>query len=166
MIDPKFNNLPAGVAAEDETDAENTGAQSGAGATRPRRGYSISETIAGDSVLSVGARGVDTSGVTTGAGAAAGMSNVTPGSHGESPAPNIVPGARGSGTTVRGTTGTDESGSIELDRDAVFSDEEISARAYDCWCRRGRPSGSPHVDWDQAIQELRAERLHRRSASA
>ena len=35
---------------------------------------------------------------------------------------------------------------------------EISARAYDCWNRRGCVEGNPEEDWYQAEEELRAER--------
>lgn len=36
--------------------------------------------------------------------------------------------------------------------------EEIAARAYQCWQERGDAPGSPEADWQQAEQELRAER--------
>jgi hypothetical protein len=34
--------------------------------------------------------------------------------------------------------------------------EEIRQRAYELWCQRGRPHGSPDQDWHRAEQELRA----------
>jgi len=36
-----------------------------------------------------------------------------------------------------------------LDRD------ETAARAYELWCERGCPTGSPEVDWFRAEEELR-----------
>jgi hypothetical protein len=36
--------------------------------------------------------------------------------------------------------------------------EEIAVRAYDIWCRRGRPDGSAQEDWFQAERELGAAR--------
>lgn len=35
--------------------------------------------------------------------------------------------------------------------------EEIAARAYQCWQERGGAAGSPEADWQRAEQELRAE---------
>lgn len=31
---------------------------------------------------------------------------------------------------------------------------KIAARAYDLWQQRGKPEGSPEIDWRQAEQEL------------
>lgn len=36
------------------------------------------------------------------------------------------------------------------------SHEEIERRAYDSWEARGRPFGSPEVDWFEAERELSA----------
>jgi hypothetical protein len=36
--------------------------------------------------------------------------------------------------------------------------EQIEERAYYLWEQRGRPEGSPEVDWERAEQELRGER--------
>lgn len=36
--------------------------------------------------------------------------------------------------------------------------EEIAARSYQCWQERGDAPGSAEADWQQAEQELRAER--------
>lgn len=36
--------------------------------------------------------------------------------------------------------------------------EEIAARAYQCWQERGDAPGSSEGDWQQAEQELRAEK--------
>ncbi|HEX4809046.1 MAG TPA: fasciclin domain-containing protein [Bryobacteraceae bacterium] len=35
--------------------------------------------------------------------------------------------------------------------------EEIAARAYQCWHERGCPHGSPEVDWHRAVEELRSQ---------
>lgn len=45
----------------------------------------------------------------------------------------------------------------EMQRDDP-THEEIAARAYQCWQERGDAPGSPEADWQQAEQELRAER--------
>ena len=39
--------------------------------------------------------------------------------------------------------------------------EEIEERAYYLWEQRGRPEGSPEVDWERAERELRGERADR-----
>ena len=168
MIDPKFNKLPS----EETEDLENipeselTPQQRAARAARPRTGLSINDTIAADANLSVGSRGVDTSGVRSGSGAGSGMTNVTPGNPGESPAPNVIPGARSSGMTPRGSTGTDEIPTTRLDEGYGPTDDEIAARAHQCWHERGCPIGSPEVDWHRAEQELRVERERRKAAVA
>jgi Protein of unknown function (DUF2934) len=35
--------------------------------------------------------------------------------------------------------------------------EKIATRAYDKWCKRGRPHGTEKQDWFEAEMELRAE---------
>jgi hypothetical protein len=35
--------------------------------------------------------------------------------------------------------------------------EKISMRAYEKWCKRGRPHGSSQQDWYEAEAELRSE---------
>jgi len=35
--------------------------------------------------------------------------------------------------------------------------EQIEQRAYQLWEQRGRPSGEPEVDWEQAERELRSK---------
>ena len=35
--------------------------------------------------------------------------------------------------------------------------EKIAARAYEKWCKRGRPHGSDQQDWKEAEAELRSE---------
>lgn len=37
-----------------------------------------------------------------------------------------------------------------------FSDAEIAPLAYELWCGRGRPAGSPDEDWFNAEAQLRA----------
>lgn len=96
MIDPKFNEIPPDVElADDNLTAEEREARM---RQTPVRGLSINDTIARDANLSVGARGVDTSGAAAGAGAGAGSTSLTP-ADSDSPAPQIVPGARGTGMT-------------------------------------------------------------------
>jgi hypothetical protein len=35
--------------------------------------------------------------------------------------------------------------------------DKIAMRAYDKWCKRGRPHGSDKLDWIEAEKELREE---------
>jgi hypothetical protein len=35
--------------------------------------------------------------------------------------------------------------------------EKIAMRAYEKWCKRGRPHGTDKQDWTEAEKELRAE---------
>ncbi len=112
MVDPKFNALP--TAPESDLEDEEGSAPGAGRGTKPRRGLSINDTIAAGADMSVGSRGVDTSGTAVGAGAGAGTTFVTPQDTG-SPAPNIVSGARGSGTTPRGDTATDQTATTRLD---------------------------------------------------
>lgn len=161
MFDPKFNEIPA----EDQGDTESsTSTALRRGGAQPRRGLNITETVAGDTMLSVGGQGVNVSGVQSGAGAGAGASTVTPGGRGESPAPNIVPGSSSTGTTPLGETQSAKGlgSSLKLDQP---THEEISARAYAYWCERGYPEGSAEEDWDRAERELLEER-HARAKTA
>lgn len=174
MIDPKLNDIPvnrSGVAAE-TIERESNDTQQTERSRRGRTGLSINDTIAGDSNLSVGSRGVDTSGVSSGSGAGAGASFLTPTNEGGSPAPNVVPGVRGTGTTLRADGGADQSPTLGLDQDAASSEQfaagdnyEVAARAFQCWHERGCPEGSPEVDWHRAEQEIR-ERQNSRAAVA
>ena len=168
MIDPKLNKVPVDKRADaDEVPAsELSPEERAAGARRPRPGLSIKDTVAGETVLSVGAPGVNVSGVAAGAGAGAGMTSVTPAERGESPAPNIVPGGRSAGTTPLGTTGVDRSPTTRLDEGGSLTEDEIAARAYRCWHERGCPEGSPEVDWCRAEEELRKEREKQRRSTA
>ena len=158
MTDPKFNEIPP--------DKRNAGTgQKTEQAQRPRQGLSVNDTIAADANLSVGGRGVDTSGVVAGAGAGAGSTMLTPGASG-SPAPRVVPGTGSTGTTPRGDSGLTQSPNpgADVQRESTLgpTDDEIAERAHRCWIERGRPHGSPEVDWNRARQELIEE--HRRRA--
>lgn len=145
--------------AETKVESENPQEQAEERPRKPRSGLSINDTIAANANLSVGARGVDTSGIEAGTGAGAGSSYVTPGAPGSSPAPNILPGSRGTGTTARSGTAAEETASVRLDaKTGLASREEIAARAHQRWVQRGRPEGSPEVDWREAEEELRLRR--------
>jgi hypothetical protein len=41
------------------------------------------------------------------------------------------------------------------------TDDEIAARAHQYWIQRGRPSGSPELDWNRARLDLIEERRKR-----
>lgn len=160
MIDPKLNELPVETAENfaDTSEADLTDEQRAQRSRRPRAGLSVKDTIAGDTMLSVGGRGVDTSGVRSGAGAGAGMTSLTPsGAGGGSPAPNIAPGPAATGTTPRGATGPDQIPTTRLEDRSSPTRDQVAARAYKCWHERGCPHGSPEVDWNRAEQELREE---------
>jgi hypothetical protein len=104
MIDPKFNELPVETADEfaDVPESSLTEERKAERRRRAKAGLSINETVARDANLSVGARGVDSSGVESGAGAGAGLTNTTPAAPDENPIPEVVKGPRGSGMTPRG----------------------------------------------------------------
>ena len=176
MIDPKLNELPVegkDIAARRPLTEEEEKAQR---AARSRAGLSINDTIAAGANMSVGSRGVDTSGTRAGAGAGAGTTMLTPGVSGELPAPDVVPGVRGSGTTPLGSTnqqpelttlpsyeGTESYRNEGMDE---FTSDEISTRAHQCWLERGGPHGSPEVDWHRAVEQIRLERAQKsRTAS-
>ncbi|HEX4769928.1 MAG TPA: DUF2934 domain-containing protein [Bryobacteraceae bacterium] len=170
MIDPKLNELPVKPSPSNAQPDSGMEAKPGRGT----QGLSIQDTIAGDSTLSVGARGVDTSGVRAGAGAGAGGAMVTPGTD-ASPAPSIVQGSRSSAsgqnridradTGVPGTGRTDSFQSGQNASDHPTWDE-ISVRAYEIWCEQGCPTGSCDSDWQQAEEELRQRRTSSSRASA
>ena len=157
MTDPKLNEIP--VDAQNASDEQRRQR-----AQRPRPGLSINDTIAADANLSVGGRGVDVSGVVSGAGAGAGSTTLTPGRSG-SPAPKIVPGAASTGTTPRGGSGLADvpNPGADLKREESIgpTDDEIAERAHQCWLQRGSPHGSPEVDWNRARIELIEERRRR-----
>jgi hypothetical protein len=169
MNDPKFNELPVEKTGDFEKKSEvDSEEQQDARAKKNRAGLSINETVAANANLSVGSRGVDTSGVRAGAGAGAGMTATAPSSPGSTPAATIVPGARGSGTTATGSGGTDQNPSLRLDTDSGVSSEdaEIQALAHELWVERGCPLGSPEVDWNRATEEVRRRREYTRTAAA
>lgn len=172
MIDPKLNELPV----EPSTQQKKNSPTSAETPTQPRPGLSIRDTIAGDTLLSVGSRGVDVSGVEAGAGAGSGSTSLTPGLS-SSPAPEIVPGGRATGTTPRGasssgrspaadgfsdanaaTDTTDQPTSSAFEGEDDLPHHEVAARAYECWCERGCPEGSPELDWHRAIEDVRSRR--------
>jgi hypothetical protein len=161
MIDPKLDQLPVDAAGDFENVPEHELTEEQRAALRARRrGLSINDTVAAGPNMSVGARGLDFSGVEGGAGAGAGMTHLSAGEAGESPAPNVVPGARGTGNAPRGEwTVHDDTHS---NPDLGPTDEEIALRAYQCWHARGCPHGSPEEDWRRAEQELRHERSRSR----
>ncbi len=101
MIDPKLNDLPTDVERDlaDVPESSLTEEQRAQRLRRSRAGLSINDTIAADTTTSVGGRGVDVSGVKTGAGAGGGMTNATPAAPGESPMPDLVEGPHGTGMT-------------------------------------------------------------------
>jgi hypothetical protein len=162
MIDPKLNEVPVANRTTADRPASETDAAERQ--RRSRAGLSITDTIAGDTLLSTGGRGVDTSGVASGAGAGAGTSVVTPGQVNESPAPNIVPGARSSGTTPRSRTNQNDfadSARPEVLGEGVNNTTggapntmEVAHRAYEIWCSKGCPEGTADEDWWQAEREL------------
>lgn len=167
MNDPKFNKLPVDAKGDfkDRPESSLTEEEKAERLRRTRAGLSITETIAADANLSVGSRGVDTSGVAAGSGAGTGMTSVTPGARGGSPAADILPGAQGTGTTPRSDTAPGQKPSLRLDAEGPTRDE-IAARAYRCWHERGCPEGSPEEDWDRAERELRTERQGQRTKSS
>lgn len=171
MIDPKLDKLQERDKSQAESkrvpESANPREERGQRVAAASAGFSINDTIARDANLSVGSRGVDVSGVTTGAGAGAGSTSTTPAVRGESPAPNVVPGGRGSGTTPRSTSGLTDDTRVDLSEGtSTPTYSEISERAYRCWHERGCPSGSPEEDWHRAERELRDERRKGKSASA
>jgi hypothetical protein len=92
---------------------------------------------------------------------------LTPGNSG-SPAPNVVPGTASTGTTPRGDSGVTASPNpgAEVQREAGSgpTNDEIARLAHQYWIERGRPQGSPEVDWNRARQEL-LERHRKRAMS-
>jgi hypothetical protein len=104
MIDPKLNELPVDAEGDfdDVPESSLTEEQKAERRRRAKAGLSINETVARDANLSVGSRGVDSSGVESGAGAGAGLTNTTPAAPEENPIPEVVKGPRGSGMTPRG----------------------------------------------------------------
>jgi hypothetical protein len=52
--------------------------------------------------------------------------------------------------------GSQQSGSLQAGQMQIPHDK-IAMRAYEKWCRRGRPQGSDQQDWLEAELELRQE---------
>jgi hypothetical protein len=44
----------------------------------------------------------------------------------------------------------------------VMIDKEIAERAYYLWMHRGKPAGSPEIDWYRAVEEENREQRLRR----
>lgn len=42
-------------------------------------------------------------------------------------------------------------------QDGALCHDKVAMRAYERWCKRGRPSGTEMQDWLEAEQELRSE---------
>ena len=160
MIDPKLDQLPIDAAGDFENIPEHQLTDEQRTRRARRRGLSINDTVAVGPNMSVGARGMDVSGIEGGAGAGGGMTEVTPGELGESPAPNIIPGARGTGNAPRGQWNVPDQSLSNPDLGPT--DDEIAVRAYQCWHERGRPHGTPEEDWRRAEEELRRERAQTR----
>lgn len=92
MIDLKLNELPVDAEGDFENNPAYTEAQKAEiRLRRQRAGLSIKDTIAGDSLMSVGTRGVTVSGTEDGAGAGAGLTELTPAEPGESTMPDVEP---------------------------------------------------------------------------
>jgi hypothetical protein len=171
MIDPKFNALPVEAEGDFKDNPEESLSEDQLATKKPRAGLSINDTVAAGANLSVGSRGVDTSGASTGSGAGAGMTFTSPGDDG-SPSPTIVPGSRGSGTTLRADNVSGQTPTTRIDAGTEgaethsFTTDEISERAYHCWNERGCPHGSPEVDWERAVQLLREQKEQERNLAA
>jgi len=171
MIDPKLNDLPVegALRRSEATRNVSTEEEEAEQLRRSRAGLSINDTVAAGANMSVGARGVAASGTEAGAGAGAGTTLSTPVSSANSPSPTIAPGARGSGTTTLGSAYAQPEASTHPSSNtqaAEISQQEIAARAYCSWCDRGRPLGSPEIDWRRAEEELRRERAGRARAAS
>jgi len=160
MIDPKLDKLPADASGDFENIPEHQLTEEQRAQLRARRrGLSINDTVAAGPNMSVGARGLDASGIEGGAGAGAGMTHLSPAKRGESPVPNVIPGARGTGNAPRGEWNVPNQ--PHSNPDLGPTNEEIAARAYQCWRERGCPHGTPEEDWHRAEQELRRARAQR-----
>lgn len=101
MIDPKLNELPVDAQGDFADRPELTDEEKAARTKQARAGYSINDSIAANSELSDGSRGVDVSGVKTGTGAGGGGTNLTPGTSGEAANTAVVGGERGVGFNYR-----------------------------------------------------------------
>jgi hypothetical protein len=84
-------------------------------------------------------------------------------------AANKSVGARGTDTSkvTAGLAEQDPSERLELPSVShTFTDEEIAARAFECWQDRGCPVGSPEIDWEEAQRDLRARQRGSKSTAA
>ena len=45
-------------------------------------------------------------------------------------------------------------------RDPELSEADVAVLAYDLWCERGCPHGSPDVDWHEAVRRLKKPEEH------
>jgi hypothetical protein len=54
--------------------------------------------------------------------------------------------------SVKGVTS-----STTMPQNDSISHDKIAMRAYEKWCKRGRPQGTDKQDWIEAEAELRAE---------
>jgi hypothetical protein len=108
MIDPKLNDLPVDAEGDFANRPESTltEEEKARRLKQTQAGYSVNDSIGGDARLSDGSRGVDVSGVKTGAGAGAGSTSVSPSRPGALSDTEIVDGPRGSGMNYRGDQDT------------------------------------------------------------
>jgi len=106
MIDPKLNELPTDAQGDfaNRPKTELTEEERERRSRQAAQGLSVEDTIAGDSELSVGSRGVDVSGVKTGSGAGAGSTHVTPPRPGERSNTAVAGAERGTGMNYRNDT--------------------------------------------------------------
>ncbi len=152
MIDPKLNVTPKEPSSSSSGTPKSK--EDAARLQKVSSSLSVNDTVAGSANLSTGAGGVDTSGVSSGAGAGKGMTKLN---SDRSSVTETVPGARGSGTT-------DLSGSTVQATEANFPGEanestsELEEMAHQAWCDRGCPVGSPEVDWQTAVERQRSKR--------
>lgn len=154
MIDPKLNVSPSQPTAASPTPGGNKDAAT-ARLQKVSSGLSVNDTIASNANLSVGAQGVNTSGVSSGAGAGAGMTRLDSNPQATT---EVVPGGRGSGTTALGSSNAQATKANFPDAGQEYTDTEVSELAYAAWCDRGCPNGSPEVDWQTALDRLQSGR--------
>ncbi len=106
MTDPKLNELPV----DEEGDFANRPESTLTEEEKVRRtklaraATGAQESIGADAMLSDGSRGVDVSGVRTGAGAGAGSTGLTPSTSDSAATTEIVGGPRGTGMNYRDDT--------------------------------------------------------------
>lgn len=111
MIDPKLNELPVDAEGDFANRPESTltEEEKAIRLKQTRAGYSVNDSIAANSELSDGGRGVNVSGTRTGEGAGAGSTNITPSRPGEASNTEVVGGGRGSGVNYQNNTEHKES---------------------------------------------------------